>query len=245
MSPLLLGWARTGKRQPRALRRLWLGGFNLLPYRQRDARRARQRCLIQGCAAAVAGLAAVAAVAGWHAIERIRTDTQRAVLEHSLAQLAAPLAEHEQLKRNAALQRQLVEQAAAASVPTTRLLVLLYALGHMAAEGVTVHEMQVRGQDARVLASAPGHMAAAAWLKQLSLVPDVKNAEMNGLRRANDAVHNTRSSDPAPVEFAVRWHWGGSAAAGAPGASDVSDASGTSSTSGATSGAAGSVRGAR
>ena len=26
---------------------IWIGGFNLLPYRQRDARRARRRCLLE------------------------------------------------------------------------------------------------------------------------------------------------------------------------------------------------------
>jgi hypothetical protein len=54
---------------------VWIGGFNLLPYRQRDARRARRRCLLECLGAALLGCAAVLAVAGWQTFERTRLDT--------------------------------------------------------------------------------------------------------------------------------------------------------------------------
>ena len=61
--------------------RPWLGGFNLLPYRQRNARLARRRRVREWIAAALAGCGAVLALAGWQAFERARLDAQRASIE--------------------------------------------------------------------------------------------------------------------------------------------------------------------
>src|ERR1700754_1173245 len=78
---------------------LRLGGFNLLPYRQRNAQLARRRRLLEWAAAALAGLVATLAVIGWQAFEKARLDAQRASAEQALTQLAAPLAEHAGLLR--------------------------------------------------------------------------------------------------------------------------------------------------
>ncbi|MFY0590910.1 fimbrial protein, partial [Burkholderia pseudomallei] len=67
------------------MRRAWLGGFNLLPYRARDARRARRRVLGELAAAAFAGLAGVALWRVGRMFERERFDAQRALMERRLA----------------------------------------------------------------------------------------------------------------------------------------------------------------
>jgi hypothetical protein len=52
--------------------------FNLLPYRSGARRRARNRALALLAGAGLAGCAAVGAVAGWDALERVHRKTKAA-----------------------------------------------------------------------------------------------------------------------------------------------------------------------
>ncbi|MBU9157710.1 pilus assembly protein PilN, partial [Burkholderia gladioli] len=65
-------------------RRAWLGGFNLLPYRRRDARRERRRRLLELAGAVGLGVAGVALACAMQGLERKRIDARRLVLEQQL-----------------------------------------------------------------------------------------------------------------------------------------------------------------
>ncbi|CAB3794633.1 hypothetical protein LMG28614_03972 [Paraburkholderia ultramafica] len=186
----------------------WLGGFNLLPYRQRNARLARRRRVREWVAAALAGCAAVLALAAWQAFEKTRLDAQRASLEHSLTQLTAPLAEHAKLQRAQDELRKNAARATSLSEPLTHLFDLLEALSFEPGDGVVLRQLRQREHETELLATSRGHIASAEWLKRLSAIHGVKGAEMSDLHRPT-----TRGSAPAdesmsgPVEFGAHLRW--------------------------------------
>ena len=165
------------------LTRPWLGGFNLLPYRQRNARLARRRRVLEWLVAALAGCAAVLALAGWQAFEKARLDAQRASIEHTLTGLTAPLAEHATLLRAQDELRKHAARAASLSEPLTHLLDLLDALSFEPGDGVVLRQLRQREHETELLATSRGHIASAEWLKRLSAIRGVKGAEMSDLHR--------------------------------------------------------------
>lgn len=190
------------------LARPWLGGFNLLPYRQRNARLARRRCLLEWTGAALAGCATVLALAGWQAFERTRLDAQRASLERSLTQLIVPLAEHAKLLRVQDEQRKGAARAASLSEPLTHLRDLLDALSFEPGDGVVLQQLRQREHETELLATSSGHIASADWLKRLSAIRGVKGAEVSDLRRSvprSGAV--AAAGETGPIEFGARLRW--------------------------------------
>lgn len=186
----------------------WLGGFNLLPYRQRNARLARRRCLLEWIAAAFAGCAAVFALAGWQAVERARLDARRESIEQSLAQLSAPLAEHAALLRTRDEQRQNVARAKSLSDPLTHLRDLFDALSFEPGDGVLLQQLRHREDETELLASSRGHIASAEWLKRLSAIHGVKGVEVSDLHSsASRGGAASQASMTGPVEFGARLRW--------------------------------------
>ena len=188
--------------------RPWLGGFNLLPYRQRNARLARRRCLLEWSAATLAGCAALLALAGWQAFERARLDAQRASVEQSLMQLAAPLSEHAKLLQAQDEQRKGAARAIRLSEPLTRVRDLLEALSFEPGDGVVLQQLRQREHETELLATSRAHLASADWLKRLSAIRGVKGAEVSDLRRS--AARNgtaATAGEPEAIEFAARLRW--------------------------------------
>jgi len=208
-------------------RRVWVGGFNLLPYRQRDARRARRRCLAEWLGAALCGCAAVFAIVGWQAFERVRVDAQRISTERELARLAAPLAEHTKLQHDADERSKRSVRAVALSAPLTRLLDLFDTLSHVSGDGVILQQLRQRGHQTDLLATSVDPVGPALWLKQLSTVRGVKSAEVADLHPVARAGLGVAASGAGPIEFAAKLHWdeGGEKAARAekvpPGSPDA------------------------
>jgi type IV pilus assembly protein PilN len=161
----------------------WLGGFNLLPYRQRNARLARQARVREWIAAALAGCAAILALAAWQAFDKARLDAYRASFEQSLMQLSAPLAEHAKLLRTQDEQRNNAARAASLSEPLQHLLDLLEALSFEPGDGVVLRQLRQREHETELLATSRSHLASAEWLKRLSAIRGVKGAQMNDLHR--------------------------------------------------------------
>ena len=186
----------------------WLGGFNLLPYRQRNARLARRRRVREWLAAALAGCAAVLALAGWQAFEKTRLDAQRASLEHDFTQLSAPLAEHAKLQRAQDELHKNAARAASLSEPLMHLLDLLEALSFEPGDGVVLRQLRQREHETELMATSRGHIASAEWLKRLGAIRGVRGAEMSDLHRPT-----TRGTAPAdeslsgPVEFGAHLRW--------------------------------------
>ena len=188
--------------------RAWLGGFNLLPYRQRNARLARRRRLLEWAAAAFIGCAAVLPLVGWHAIERARLDAQRASIEKSLMQLNAPLAEHATLLRARDQQRKDAARAKSLSDPLTHLRDLLDALSFEPGDGVVLQRLRQREHETELLATSRGHIASAEWLKRLSGIRGVTGAEVNDLHRsALRGSGGAAGSVTGPVEFGAHLRW--------------------------------------
>ncbi|ASV97926.1 fimbrial assembly protein [Paraburkholderia aromaticivorans] len=185
-----------------------LGGFNLLPYRQRDARLARRRRLLEWIAAVLAGCAAVFVLAGWQTVERGRLDAQRVSIERSLAQLSAPLAEHAALLRARDEQRQNAARASSLSGPLTHLRDLLDALSFEPGDGVVLQQLRHREDETELLASSRGHLASAGWLKRLSAIHGVKGAEVSELHSsASRGGAAVQASVTGPIEFGARLRW--------------------------------------
>jgi type IV pilus assembly protein PilN len=187
----------------------WLGGFNLLPYRQRNARLARRRCLRDWAIAACMGAAAVLALAGWQVFEAARLDARRASTEQALTQLDAPLAEHTRLLRAQDASRANAVRATSLSEPLAHLLDLLEALSFEPGDGVVLRQLRQREYETELLTTSRSHLTSAEWLKRLSAVRGVKGVEVRDLHRP--AVHGGGHADKAvsaPVEFNARLRWG-------------------------------------
>jgi Tfp pilus assembly protein PilN len=188
--------------------RSWLGGFNLLPYRQRNARLARRRRVLEWIAAVCAGCFAVFVLAGWQAIERTRLDVQRASIEQTLAHLSTPLAEHAALLRTRDGQRRNVARAKSLSEPLVHLRDLLDALSFEPGDGVELQQLRQRQDETELLATSRGHLASAEWLKRLSAIRGVKGAEVNDLHRApSRGGAAAQASVTGPIEFGAHLRW--------------------------------------
>ncbi|WCM19527.1 fimbrial assembly protein [Paraburkholderia bryophila] len=196
--------------------RSWLGGFNLLPYRQRNARLARRRRLLEWTTAAIVGSAAVLPLIGWQVFERMQLDAQRASIDQSFTRLSAPLAEHATLLRTRDEQRKNVAHARRLSDPLTHLRDLIDALSSEPGEGVVLQQMRQREHETQMLATSRGHAASAAWLKRLSGIRGVKGAEVSDLhspatraagRAGAGANAGLGAGVSGPVEFGAHLRW--------------------------------------
>ncbi|CAG4916695.1 fimbrial assembly protein [Paraburkholderia saeva] len=196
-----------------AARRVKPGGFNLLPYRERDRRLARRRCALEWSGAAVAGAVVALMLAGWYAYEGMRFDAQRASVERSLAQLAAPLAEHAALLHDAREREARDAQAVISSASLTHLLDLMAVLGEddtPDSDGVVMQEIRHRPHETEFRAMAVNHVAPAAWLKRLTTVPGAEDVEMKELHRTlpgNGQITSQATRDA--VEFGAHVRWAG------------------------------------
>ncbi|MPW21227.1 fimbrial assembly protein [Paraburkholderia sp. CNPSo 3157] len=184
--------------------RIKVGGFNLLPHRQRDARLARRRRYVEWTAAALCGCVAVAVLVGWQAFERTRIDRQRADLDGRLAALASPLAEHARLTGEASNERLQNERAATLSEPLVHLLDLLDALSQEPSDTVVVKQLRQRGRDTEMLAVSTDHAAASAWLNRLAALRGVKDASLSDLHRTASATESSTA-----IELTANLKWDG------------------------------------
>jgi Tfp pilus assembly protein PilN len=187
--------------------RVWMGGFNLLPYRRSNARRARRRCLIEWLVAALVGCVALSGMAGWQLFERARVDSQRVASESVLTHLTAPLAEHARLSHDADERGKRIERAVVLSKPLTRLLDLLDSLSNMPAEGVVLQQLRQRVHETELLATSRNPVSSADWLKQLSAVRGVKNAEVTDLHPQMQRAAGAQADSGGVLEFAARLRW--------------------------------------
>ncbi|MBC8749060.1 Tfp pilus assembly protein PilN [Paraburkholderia sp. WC7.3g] len=187
----------------------WLGGFNLLPYRQRNARLARRRCMRDWAVATCVGAAGVLLVAGWQTFAAARLDARRAAAGQALTRLAAPLAEHAKLSRAEQEQREAAARAADLATPLAHLRDLLEALSFEPGDRVVLRQLRQREYETELLATSSGHLASAEWLKRLGAIHGMQGAEMRDLHRPQQK--GGPSTEPAiggPVEFDARLRWG-------------------------------------
>ncbi|TKC90787.1 fimbrial assembly protein [Trinickia terrae] len=187
------------------------GGFNLLPYRQRDARRARRRFLIECLAAALMGCAAVSVWAGWEALVRARLDAKREALEATLASLAAPLAEYRRLEGLRADQHMRAVLAQRLSEPRERLVALFDALSREADPDVELRELKQTDHEVSLLASAKDSASSSAWLARLKAVRGVRAVDVSDLRHVLALPGDDVIGAGNTIEFTAHVRWDGAA----------------------------------
>ncbi|CAB3759275.1 fimbrial assembly protein [Paraburkholderia humisilvae] len=200
---------RFGDAPARRARPVWLGGFNLLPHRQRAARRERRRRVNEALGSVAVGCIAVLALATWQTVDRVRLDAQRASFERSLSQLTAPLAEHARLTRDVDDAHTRAAHAASLVEPLVHLLALLDELAVEPRERVVVRQMRHRDHETELLAIAHDHTAPASWVKRLSAIPGVRDAEVKDLRRAPPPARGVIGNASEAIGFSARLDWKG------------------------------------
>ncbi|MEX3952584.1 fimbrial assembly protein [Paraburkholderia sp. EG287B] len=210
-------------RAVRELPRRAVGGFNLLPWRQRAIRRRRCWRLLEWGAAALGGCACALGVVLWQRVECSALEARRAALERPLAQWRAPLAEAQRLTRESEARRvgeRLARQHARA---TARFFALADALASDALPGVGLQQLAQFADETDLQASAADESAAAAWLGRLRSLPDVEAVSVRELKRGAPAgAARERASDGEPIRVAAHLVWQGASTvprAGAPRAS--------------------------
>ena len=167
----------------RASRRPWLGGFNLLPYRQRNARLARRDRVLEWVAAVCAGCAASSRwpVAG----DRKSAARWAACVDRTVAGATADAASGAREHCSAHKTSSATTPRAQRACPSRSSICcdLLDALSFEPGDGVVLQQLRQREHETELLATSRGHLASAEWLKRLSAIPGVKGAEMSDLHR--------------------------------------------------------------
>jgi type IV pilus assembly protein PilN len=191
-----------------AQRRAWLGGFNLLPYRQRDARLARRRRVAEFAGAAGFGFVCAALACVMQTAERVRLDGQRTVIETQLAAWAprVRLVEAAVQAREArrARERAAVERAR----PLARLVALLDVMRALDYRAVTLLALRHGGDRAELEVRAHDPAAARRWLERLRERQPGWRIEMSGMEAAATAPPAAGAQKRiAALRFAVRIRW--------------------------------------
>jgi Tfp pilus assembly protein PilN len=177
-----------------------IGGFNLLPYRQRIARSRRRRCLVECALAVLAGGLAALAWSAWDGLEQVRLADRRATLESTLAGFAAPLAEYRQLEGTSAQVGGHVAVAAELARTRARMLDVIDALSRVPSSGMTLHRLKFTDGGVEIDASAAESASTAAWIDRLARVRGVRSAEITDWRLAAEGAQH-------PIKIAARLQW--------------------------------------
>jgi len=201
-----------------------IGGFNLLPWRQRAIRRIRYRRLLEWFAAALGGCVCALGLLLWQHIERSGLEARREVLVRSFAHWQAPLAEAQRLTRESEAQHAAEQLARRHAGATVRFFALADALASNVPPGVGLQQLSQFADETDLQASAADESAAAAWLGRLRTLPDVKAVSVRELKRATPGGTSRESAhDGGPIRIAAHLVWQGASAvanAGAPQALD-------------------------
>jgi Tfp pilus assembly protein PilN len=177
-----------------------IGGFNLLPYRQRIARSRRRRCLVECALAALAGALVALAWSAWDGLEQARLADRRATLESTLAGLTAPLAEYRQLEGMSAQVGEHAAVAAELARARARMLDVIDALSRVPPSGMMLHRLKLTDGGVEIDASAAESASTAAWIDRLARVRGVRSAEITDWRLAAEGGQHA-------INIAARLQW--------------------------------------
>ncbi|ACR27501.1 hypothetical protein [Burkholderia glumae] len=188
--------------------RAWLGGFNLMPYRQREARLRRRRRAAEFAGAACVGLAAAALSCAGQVRERMRLDTRRMAIEQQLAQWAPQLRAADAAARESAARRRHETVAAEQARPLARAVALFDALRALDYRAVRLLGLRQADGGARLDAQARGPLAAARWVERLRETRADWRVEVAGID-AGEREPATGGSRAIRFVVRVRWPHGG------------------------------------
>ncbi|WP_179403053.1 fimbrial protein [Burkholderia guangdongensis] len=189
--------------------RAWLGGFNLLPHRERDARAMRRRVVaLYGVAMLLGALGAGMWVAGatW---TRARVDAERVALEARMRQRHAQLGEAQRTLRLLEAADQRRRQAARLAAPYRSTAELLVLLARFRDDGVRLDGLRITPDGAVLDARAVDYPAAARWLARIARERQAWAFDIDALKPATTpaAAAEPASIARMPLRFSVQVRW--------------------------------------
>jgi type IV pilus assembly protein PilN len=159
------------------------GGFNLLPYRQRRALRAKRGLRAQLAWAGMSGVALAAGLAAWQAQDIVRLEAQYAGLAQQWASLAPALAVEAGRRDRAERAVRLARRRAEAAAQRERFVHLLALLSRRARGDLELGELHHRVRGATLRGRSETYQALQAWIGTLerdSLLHRVAIADLGG-----------------------------------------------------------------
>lgn len=188
-------------------RRAWLGGFNLLPYRDRDARAARRRRAGQRCAAILLGVLGVGIWTGGSVWMRARIDAERASIEARLRRQQPDVDAAARAARIAAAAMQRRAQAAGLAAPHREAVDLLALLARIRDDDVRLDALRTTPSGAVLDARAASYRAAARWLARIARERHGWRVDVDALQPATaDAAPAGATRMPFRFSIQLRWH---------------------------------------
>ncbi|MGU7774058.1 fimbrial protein [Burkholderia sp. MR1-5-21] len=185
-----------------------LGGFNLLPYRDRIARAMRRRRAAQCGAAILLGAAGVGVWTGGAAWLRVRTDAERARVDARLLRQQPQVDAAVRAARSAEAAVQRSGQAAVLAAPYRQAVELLALLARVRDDEVRLDALRAMPSGAELDARAASYRAAARWFARLAHEPQNWRADVDALTPAPPEPAGAAGAAGMPYRFSVqlRWH---------------------------------------
>lgn len=185
--------------------RVGLGGFNLLPYRERLAQALRRRRAVQCGMAILLGVFGVGLWTGVAALSRWRADAERASVEAQLRQLQPQVDAATRAANAAVVIAQREVQAAALAEPYRCVAGLLATLAQMRDSTVRLDALRTTPTGAVLDARATSYRAAARWLSAMAREQRDWRIDIEALKPASEAPV---AAARMPFRFSVqlRWH---------------------------------------
>ncbi|RQS72236.1 fimbrial protein [Burkholderia sp. Bp8963] len=181
-----------------------LGGFNLLPYRDRVARAMRRRRAAQCGAAILLGVSGVGVWTGGAAWLRMRIDAERARVDARLLRQQPQVDVAVRAARSADAAAQRSGQAATLAAPYRQAVELLALLARVRDDEVRLEALRATASGAELDARAASYRAAARWFARLAHDSQRWRVDVDALKPA--------PVDPAgaarmPFRFSVQLRW--------------------------------------
>jgi type IV pilus assembly protein PilN len=182
---------------------LQLGGFNLLPYRERLELALRRRRAAQCGTAILLGVLGAGLWTGAATWMRTHADAERANLEARLRQWQPQMDAATRAARATAAAARRDAQAAALGAPYRRIAALLAVLERERDATVRLDTLRATSSGAALDAHAASYRAAARWLARIAHEQRDWRLDIGALKPAADVS----SAIATPFRFSVQFHW--------------------------------------
>ncbi|WP_322083554.1 fimbrial protein [Burkholderia sp. BCC1972] len=182
-----------------------LGGFNLLPYRERLAHALRRRRAAQCATAILLGVLGTLLWTGAATWMRWRTDAARAGVETRLRQLQPQVSAATRAADAAAVIARRDAQAAALAAPHGRVAGLLATLVQVRDNGVRLDALRTTPAGAVLDVRATSYRVAARWLAAMAREQRDWRIDVDALTPASSA-RAPLAGMPFRFSVQLRWH---------------------------------------
>jgi len=189
---------------PAEVDRAGLGGFNLLPYRERLAQALRRRRAAQCGTAILLGVLGAGLWTGAAAWLRWRVDAEHVSVETRLRQLQPRVEVATRAASAAAAAARRGAQAAELAAPYRRVAALLATLAQVRDDAVRLDTLRTTPTGAELDVRATSYRAAERWLAGMAREQRGWRIDIDALKPASDAPV---ASTGMPFRFSVQLRW--------------------------------------